>query len=432
MPAAGGALPAPDGGGEPAALRPPRGPSTTPRRRSSEMLDLTGLAERRDDQVAASPAATSSGSTSRSACSPSPSCCCSTSPASASTRASGRGSGSSSRGLAGGGTTVIFSTHNIQEAERYGQRLLVLADGERLFDGTAAELRAAVAQEAPEAASSDFETAFVAFLRHRGHSMRWLLLKDLQILRRSPLQAALLVIYPIADRAPGRLRDLARPREPRVAFLNEVPQGTRVERRRRGASTVHARDGSASRVECVDVDSASEARQRSRRRRPRRPDPARDLVDQVNSLDARSTPSQPTVEVIVNEEDPVKAQLVDDRISSLLTEANLLIAQRVAERRRVPRPDPQRRRLRASSARRSRCSGCETRREILRRCGRRCRREPRDAARPGDPLRRARPRQPRPRRAAARRRRRADPGRQGGDLRASPALDISRSPSRRR
>ena len=28
--------------------------------------------------------------------------------------------------------------------------------------------------------------------------MRWLLLKDLQILRRSPVQLALLVIYPIA------------------------------------------------------------------------------------------------------------------------------------------------------------------------------------------------------------------------------------------
>ena len=34
--------------------------------------------------------------------------------------------------------------------------------------------------------------------------------------------------------------------------------------------------------------------------------------------------------MIVNEEDPVKARLVDDRISSLLTEANLLIARRVA------------------------------------------------------------------------------------------------------
>jgi ABC-2 type transport system ATP-binding protein len=67
------------------------------------------------------------------------------------------------------GTTVIFSTHDIQEAERYGRRLLVLADGEGLFDGTPEQLRGAVRSEAPEAASRDFETAFVAFLHHRGH-----------------------------------------------------------------------------------------------------------------------------------------------------------------------------------------------------------------------------------------------------------------------
>jgi ABC-2 type transport system ATP-binding protein len=72
-------------------------------------------------------------------------------------------------GLAGGGTTVIFSTHDIQEAERYGGRLLVLADGEALFDGSAEALREAVRREAPEAADRDFETAFVAYLQHRGH-----------------------------------------------------------------------------------------------------------------------------------------------------------------------------------------------------------------------------------------------------------------------
>jgi len=71
--------------------------------------------------------------------------------------------------LAERGTTVIFSTHDIQEAERYGQRLLVLADGEGLFQGTPEALRDAVRREAPEAASSDFETAFVAYLHHRGH-----------------------------------------------------------------------------------------------------------------------------------------------------------------------------------------------------------------------------------------------------------------------
>ncbi len=68
-------------------------------------------------------------------------------------------------GLAGGGTTVIFSTHYIQEAERYGDRLLVLADGERVFDGSQQALHEAV----PESGARDFEEAFVAFLRERGH-----------------------------------------------------------------------------------------------------------------------------------------------------------------------------------------------------------------------------------------------------------------------
>jgi ABC-2 type transport system ATP-binding protein len=73
-------------------------------------------------------------------------------------------------GLAERGTTVIFSTHDIQEAERYGGRLLVLADGEALFDGPPDALREAVRQEATVAAADrDFETAFVAYLQHRGH-----------------------------------------------------------------------------------------------------------------------------------------------------------------------------------------------------------------------------------------------------------------------
>ena len=72
-------------------------------------------------------------------------------------------------GLAERGTTVIFSTHDIQEAERYGRRVLVLADGESLFDGSAEGLREAVRSETPASAEGDFETAFVAYLQHRGH-----------------------------------------------------------------------------------------------------------------------------------------------------------------------------------------------------------------------------------------------------------------------
>ncbi len=69
-------------------------------------------------------------------------------------------------GLAGRGTTVIFSTHDIAEAERYGGRLLVLAEGSCLFDGPAAELHAAAPADP---AAADFESAFVRFLAERGH-----------------------------------------------------------------------------------------------------------------------------------------------------------------------------------------------------------------------------------------------------------------------
>ena len=65
---------------------------------------------------------------------------------------------------------MIFSTHDVQEAERYADRVLVLADGELLFAGTARELAAAVDAGGGEAAGPrDFETAFVRFLHERGH-----------------------------------------------------------------------------------------------------------------------------------------------------------------------------------------------------------------------------------------------------------------------
>jgi len=67
-------------------------------------------------------------------------------------------------GLARGGTTVVFSTHDVGEAERYADRVLVLADGELLFAGTPGELESAVGDGA-----RDFETAFVRFLHAKGH-----------------------------------------------------------------------------------------------------------------------------------------------------------------------------------------------------------------------------------------------------------------------
>ncbi len=70
--------------------------------------------------------------------------------------------------LAEAGTTVIYSTHNILEAERHAQRVLVLADGELLFTGSPRELEDTVEGETG-GRGADFEEAFVLFLRERGH-----------------------------------------------------------------------------------------------------------------------------------------------------------------------------------------------------------------------------------------------------------------------
>ena len=78
-------------------------------------------------------------------------------------------------GLAGRGTTIVFSTHNVAEADRYANRILVLGDGELLFTGTPAELdRAVHGEDTPldvdrPALAGDFESAFVRFLHQRGH-----------------------------------------------------------------------------------------------------------------------------------------------------------------------------------------------------------------------------------------------------------------------
>jgi ABC-2 family transporter protein len=162
--------------------------------------------------------------------------------------------------------------------------------------------------------------------------MRWLLLKDLQILRRSPLIVALLVAYPVVI---GVLIGFALSGDegkPKVAFLNEVEEEEAFDlgtgEGEFGAE--QAREELCKRVECVDVDSRSEAEEMVRDGEvlgalilpP-------DLLDQLRSLTSLD-PEQPVVDVLVNEDDPVKAQLVDDRISALVTEANLILSQRIS------------------------------------------------------------------------------------------------------
>jgi ABC-type transport system involved in cytochrome c biogenesis permease component len=161
--------------------------------------------------------------------------------------------------------------------------------------------------------------------------MRWLLLKDLQILRRSPLQAVLLVVYPVLIALLVGFAISRSPGKPRVAFLNQVPQNTPFKIGNKSVDVVGARSTLCERIECVRVHSRQQAIDKVKSGDvlgalilPS------DLVTKLQSLSGLN-PQQPTVQVIVNQEDPVKERLVDDRISSLLSEANLKIAREVAQ-----------------------------------------------------------------------------------------------------
>ncbi len=180
--------------------------------------------------------------------------------------------------------------------------------------------------------------------------MRWLFLKDLQILRRSPLVTALLVLYPVAIAVLIGFALSRSPEKPRVAFLNEVPQDTPFVLGGSKFDLTGARSELCSRIDCVDVSSEAEARQmvESGDALAALILPP-DLITKLESLGSLN-PAQPTVRVLVNEEDPVKAGLVNDQISSLVTQANLRISKEVSHiSASLPGPAPAGREL--SSAR---------------------------------------------------------------------------------
>ncbi|HET8862378.1 MAG TPA: ABC transporter permease [Solirubrobacterales bacterium] len=161
--------------------------------------------------------------------------------------------------------------------------------------------------------------------------MRWLLLKDLQILRRSPLQMVLLIAYPVLLALLIGFAISREPGNPRVAFLNEIPPGARVAAGNGRLPAVGVDERICKQVECVDVSNRAEAEGKVR-------DgdvlaalilPA-DLIDRLNSLSTLN-PETPEVDVIVNEEDPLKARVVDDRVTALLARANLFIARQIAK-----------------------------------------------------------------------------------------------------
>jgi ABC-type multidrug transport system permease subunit len=162
--------------------------------------------------------------------------------------------------------------------------------------------------------------------------MRWLLLKDLQILRRSPMLVAILIAYPVIISVLIGLSLSRGPDKPRVAFVNEVPASERtfqVGSRRIDASRYAGRLFEA--IDPVRVGSRDEAVALVRKGEvlgalivPA--DVTRRLQDAIN-LTGSSRP--PTLEVVYNVEDPIKAQIVESTINARLADANQALSEQL-------------------------------------------------------------------------------------------------------
>jgi hypothetical protein len=144
--------------------------------------------------------------------------------------------------------------------------------------------------------------------------MRWLVLKDLQILRRSPLLIALLVLYPILISILIGLAISGGPDKPRVAFVNLVPAGQNVIQ-----------------LGSQRLDASKYAGELFKSIEPVRVKTREEAVEKVRSGDVLAGGQPPTVEVIYNGEDPVKRRFVQATIESRLGEANQALSGRLTQ-----------------------------------------------------------------------------------------------------
>ena len=155
--------------------------------------------------------------------------------------------------------------------------------------------------------------------------MRWLFLKDLTILRRSPLLVALLVLYPIVISVLMGLALSAGPDKPSVAVLNQIPpSGNSISLGGQDLDVSKYSTQLYSRVDPVKVSTREEAIEKVESGQVL----AALIIpaDVTSKLEAGLEPA--TVEVYYNAEDPVKAAFVQDVIKSQVADANLALTQR--------------------------------------------------------------------------------------------------------
>jgi ABC-type transport system involved in cytochrome c biogenesis permease component len=156
--------------------------------------------------------------------------------------------------------------------------------------------------------------------------VRWLLVKDLRILQRSPLLVALLVLYPVVIAVLIGFALSRGPDKPEVAFYNGLSEGATVELGGEKIDLTEQGSRLFDEIDPVRVDSREEAIQKVREG-----DVLGALIipdDLASNLQSTLKPG--TVEVFYNAEDPAKRQFVENTIEAQVQQANAALTKRIA------------------------------------------------------------------------------------------------------
>ena len=158
--------------------------------------------------------------------------------------------------------------------------------------------------------------------------MRWLLLKDLRILRRSPLMVALLVIYPIVIAVLIGFALSRGPDKPKVAFYNGLPVSAST--LELGGHKLNLADEEGQLFKDVDVvkaDSPQDVEQKVRDGDVL----AGIVIPKDLAANLQSTLESGKLKVFYNSEDPAKQAFVENTIEAQVKAANAALTKRIAQ-----------------------------------------------------------------------------------------------------
>ena len=158
--------------------------------------------------------------------------------------------------------------------------------------------------------------------------MRWLLLKDLRLLRRSPLMVALLVIYPIVIAVLIGFALSRGPDKPKVAFYNGLStSASTIELGGRKLNLADEEGALFKDVEVVKADSAEAVIEKVKDGDVL----AGIVIPKDLAANLQSTLESGKLRVYYNSEDPAKQAYVENTIEAQVKAANAALTKRIAE-----------------------------------------------------------------------------------------------------